>query len=898
MDKTKLKPIGIETEVDVFLDRAVSEMGNSDLADLPMVKSAGHRVLRVLVSDDRLEATLEAVFPDTTLEEVEDALIQANIRWGKNVEKIRLALQKAKDSGRLQRNVQVAQGKPAEFTKRKEINYPFLNGLKIPDSEEPLHLASSILRKISEITSFTDVEHLRAYALPVVAVRPGTVLMEVRGEDEIEPGRDVFGKEIKTVFEDDGVWTFHGGDGVEMLEDGSLRATCFGYVATSKRDLNVVMPIWVSPDHMEAYYFNPPILNGNFTPTVETINTLLSQLAICFGIEEAAIASMCKDLSEGNLRESCVRLARGKRPTLSKGQMSFKFDVLPPVRFERFQNLLQGKSEPDISLIEDEIQAVSEGQLLAEQVSEDGESGKGRDLFGCPVAMPEDVGVRRKNYKAGKNVRREVRDGQVVYISETYGYPGVLDDKIMVLSPIWLAPNRMVAYFVALSQSQIWPTQDEMVKLLECAHIRYGVQDKVVADLQTHLDDLTLLGCVAKGDVPEPGKDGTVELLFKQTMDPGKLGEGGTIDYREREGVPQARPKDLLARRSFPTSGKSGRDVRGRLIPPPKSERGILYAGHHVVLEEGDDGEQLFYATGMGHPRVVKDTLSVLQLYRQPGDVDYRVGNIKMEGDVAIEGSIKNRFKVEATGDVYVEGGVDRRAQIIAGGNVIVKRGIVGADVHTKGSLSARFIQESKVCVEQNLIVRNYISDSRVVVYGKALIQGDDGGQRQLCLLGGDLFAGENIDVASLGSPYGRPTRVMTGINLEIEKQCERYKKGLAFCDLQMRRVMRSLGGVDVSKLSTMLQNMSPNRKKFMLKNMHDLRELKKLRESLAHYLDTFKDQQQKFSAQAFVRVHLSAFQKVSLQIKDRHLTLTEDIQKTLFRLNAAHDVIVREKIV
>lgn len=897
MDKTDLKYADSGNDVDAFLDRAVSVLG-SDPSDLPMAKSVGHRTLRVLVSDDQLDAKLEAVFPDTTIEEVEDALMQANIRWGKNEKQIHLAMQKAKDSGHFQRDVPVAQGKPAEFIKRKEITYPFLDGLKIPESDEPLHLASSVLRKISDISTYSDIEHLRAYALPVVAVKPGQVLMEVRGEDEILPGRDVFGKEINTVFEDDGVWTFHAGDGVEMMEDGSLRAMYFGYVATSKRDLKVILPIWVSPDHMEAYYFNPPILNGDFTPTVETVTHLLSQVEICFGVEKEAIASMCQDLSKGNLRESCVRLARGKRPTLSKGQMSFKFDILPPVRFERLQYLLQGKSEPDVSVIEDEIQAVSAGHLLAEQVSEGGDSGKGRDVFGCPVALPETGSTRSKIYKAGQNVRREVRDGQVVFISEMYGYPCVLDNNIMVLSPIWISPNRMMAYFVALSQAQNWPSKDEMSGLLELAHIHYGVQEKMVENIQTSLDDRSLLVCVAKGDAPKPGIDGKVELLFKQTLEPGKLGDGGKIDYREREGVPQARPKDLLARRWFPIPGKPGRDIRGRQIPPPKSERGILYAGHHVVVEEGSDGQQLFYATGMGHPRVVKDTLSVFQLYRQQGDVDYKVGNIKMEGDVAIEGSIKNRFCVEATGDVYVEGSVDRRAQIIAGGHVFVQRGIVGADVRAKGNLSARYIQESKVYVETDLIVRNYISDSRVVVYGKALIQGDEGGQRQLCLLGGEFFAGESIDVASLGSPYGRPTRVMTGVNMEIEKQCERYKKGLAFCDLQMRRVMRGLGGLDAGKLSAMMAHISPSRKKFLLKNMHDLRELKKLRESITHYLETYKDQQQQFATKAFIRVHLSAFPKVSLQIKDRHLTLSEDIEKTLFRLNASHDVIVREKII
>lgn len=883
-------------DVDTFLDRAVSVMGQ-DIDNASAPKSIGHRMLRVLVSDDRLEAKLEAVFPNTTWAEVDDALMQANIRWGKDEKSIRLALQKAQDSGRVQRDVHVARGKPAVFKTRKEINYPFLDGLQIPDTDEPLHLASAILRNIAGLASFTNIDHVRAYTSPVVAVTPGMTLMEVRGEDEVEPGRDVFGRAIETVLEDDGVWTFKAGDGVETLDDGCLRATEYGYVETSNRFLKVVSPIWVSPDHMEAYYFNPPVLNAGFIPTVAIVLDFLQRLNVCFGVDEAAIASMCSDFAEGNLRESCVLIVRGKRPTLTKGQIGFLFDVLPPLRFEELQNMLQGKYKPEVSALEYDIQAVSAGQLLAEQISEEGRKGTGRDIFGCPVALPETTGARPKNYKAGKNVRREVRDGQVVYVAACYGYPGVLDNKITVLSPIWLAPDKMAAHFVACSSEQIWPSKDEVTDLLNLARINYGIETRAVSNIASFVDTDSRLGCLAKGVAPKPGTDGNVALLFKQTLDPGKLDERGRIDFREREGVSQTRPRDLLARRSFPTAGTPGRDVRGRLIPPPKSERGVLYAGTHVVAEEGEDGQQLFYATAMGHPRIIKDTLSVLQLYRHQGDVDYRVGNIKMEGDVAIEGSIKNRFRVEATGDVYISGVVERRAQIVAGGNVIVQRGIVGAEVRARGSLFARFIQESKINIEGDLVVRNHISDSGVVVYGKALIQGDEGGQRQLCLLGGDLFAGASVDAASLGSPYGRVTGVTTGIDLEVEKQYERYQKGLAFCDLQIRRAMRGLGGVDIRKMLAMSKSMSPSRKKFFRKMMHDLEELQTLRGSLTHYLGTFKDRQEQIASQAFIRVHLSAFQKVTLQIQDRRLMLTEDVQKTLFRLNDAQDAIVRESV-
>ena len=258
----------------------------------------------------------------------------------------------------------------------------------------------------------------------------------------------------------------------------------------------------------------------------------------------------------------------------------------------------------------------------------------------------------------------------------------------------------------------------------------------MVAHFEKHLEGANGLVCLAEGEPAVPGEDGLVELLFKKMPDPGQMLEGGKMNFRERDSVPHAQMGDLLARRTMPKPGKTGRNVRGRLIQPPKTQRDLLYAGPRVTMEEGE-GEQLFYAAGVGWARVVKDTLSVQQRFRHRGDVDYTVGNIKMEGDVEIDGSVKSRFCVEASGDVYISGAIERRGQVIAGGDVVVQGGIVGGDVRAKGNLFARFVQDSELHAEGDLLVRNHIQESQVHVHGRALVQGNDGGVRQLCLLGG-----------------------------------------------------------------------------------------------------------------------------------------------------------------
>ena len=389
------------------------------------------------------------------------------------------------------------------------------------------------------------------------------------------------------------------------------------------------------------------------------------------------------------------------------------------------------------------------------------------------------------------------------------------------------------------------------------------------------------------------GKGGEVKLLFKQQPDPGKLLEAERMDFRERDAVPQAAAGDLLARRSLPCPGRPGTDVRGKVLKPPKNERDLLYAGQNVVAEEKGE-EQVYYATASGWARVLKDTLSVMQRLRQRGDLDYRVGNLKIEGDVELEGTVRSRFVIEATGDVYVGGTVEGNAQIVAGGNVIVQRGIVGAKVKAEGDLHARFIQDSEVNVGGDLVVRNYIRDSEVQVQGKATIQGNEGGDRHLCLLGGTLLARAGVDAASIGSVYGRETSVMAGIDLAIEKHLERYRKGLAFADLRSRRASRALesavGGMNgKGKLAEAIGRASGGRRDFAIRRMKELEALQKLKVSLEHHLEGMTVERSEIAGRARVRVTGKAFEKVTIQIGEASRLLDEEMRAAVFHLNEGH---------
>ncbi len=794
-----------------------------------------------------------------------------------------------------------AKGESAIYRKRKEVSYPFLKGLQDPETGEPVHRASSVFREIVEVMGRINIGLIRGYGHPVVAVTAGTALMVVRGEDEIEPGRDVFGKRVGTV-QGEKLSSLRAGDGVDLHVDGSLTARTFGYVSVVDGFLSVVSPIWISQDRIEAYFINPPQLGDPKVPDPEEILSMLGELRISIGINREAIIQMCRDLKQGDLRESCVRIARGEPPKLSKGQIVFAFAPLPPAQIEGVREAFQAPDLDRVTAYKAQVQAVHEGTVLAEQAEAGDESGPGRDLFGEILAPPEEV-EEQKMYQSGINVRREVEEGLVRFVSDIYGYAGVLDDQILVIPPFWISPDKMEVCFVVLPQEQepVLPTMPEVEALLEKAHVHYGVDPEAIAGLckghPAGAEERAV--AVARGTLPDPGQDGRIELLFKEKPDPGRVLEEGRMDFRERDAVPQVQIGDLLARRTFPTPGKPGTDVRGQVVHPPKQDRGLLYGGPNVVSEEKGN-EQLFYATGPGWARVVKDTLSVMKRFQYEGDVDYKIGNLQIEGDVEIEGSVKSRFRVEATGDVYIGETVERNARVTAGGNVVVQRGIVAARVKVGGDLYVRFIQDSEVVVGGDLVVRNYVQDSQVQVQRKAMVQGNEGGERQLCLLGGLLTAALEIDAASIGSEYRRQTRVMAGMDPKLEARLEKYRKGLAFSDLRSRRAMRAVGMVigraDWKKNpAAAIHQVPPGRRAFLTRQLNEIQAMKKLNTSLEHHIGTLEKERTEVAGRARVRVLGKAFQKVVVQIGEVYQMLDKDVSAVIFHLNHERTQVVQE---
>ncbi|HAV42711.1 TPA: hypothetical protein DCX15_01660 [bacterium] len=242
--------------------------------------------------------------------------------------------------------------------------------------------------------------------------------------------------------------------------------------------------------------------------------------------------------------------------------------------------------------------------------------------------------------------------------------------------------------------------------------------------------------------------------------------EMGRIDFRELGLIQNVRAGQVLARKRMGTStGRPGKRITGETIhiPPPVDLR--FPAGKNTVVSE--DGLELLAAID-GLVVFSNERVNVEPLYEVKGDVDLSTGSIDFFGSVDITGNVLDGFRVIAEGDIQIRGGVGK-SFIRAQGSVVVGAGIQGgreAEIRTGKDLICKFIENAKVESKGSVIVTQEImhsfvdADERIeITTGRGLV------------VGGQLRAGKEIVVKSIGSRVGTSTVVEVGVRPRLRQQ-------------------------------------------------------------------------------------------------------------------------------
>ncbi len=328
----------------------------------------------------------------------------------------------------------------------------------------------------------------------------------------------------------------------------------------------------------------------------------------------------------------------------------------------------------------------------------------------------------------------------------------------------------------------------ELVSELGRRGVRVGLMDDALDRLAAGGGDLpvgTRL-LVAEGQAAEDGQDGCLEFLVDVS---GRRhyaeGADGSLDFRETNLIKSVKGGERLARVVEPTEGSPGRSVFGEVLGP-KAGKPVKYkAGGNVEL--AGDGEHLV-STVSGQPRFDGEKLWVDPVLVVSGDVDYEVGNIHFTGTVEVRGSVLDGFTVEAEGDIEIAG-MAGACELRSGGDITVRSGVNGhgrARLEAGGSVRAKYLNEVEVCAGGDVEVASEVVNSEVSSLGRVLV-------RVGTVMGGRVVARGGVEVGTLGSELGVPTKVIFGQDYEVLGRLEEVSKRLRDIETELPGLIKRL---------------------------------------------------------------------------------------------------------
>ena len=429
---------------------------------------------------------------------------------------------------------------------------------------------------------------------------------------------------------------------------------------------------------------------------------------------------------------------------------------------------------------------VAPGKTIATVVTP--QAGKpGVNVFGREILS---VGKLASRPIAGDGVRQEEDD----YIAESLGYVCLIDNRLQILSPLWLDADNCGARFLYFPQpsANTVITTSNLMELLQQSNISFGIIETAVEKLCGNGGGSKRAAIViARGHKAVAGKSAHFNPYFGPDIKEQDT-EEGSIDYRNRNEFIPVSQGDLLGEYVPATKGVDGTTVFGEELPAGDgaSIQFVVGAGIRVELkndgpekeeesssngeEESPNGEEesplpntliadrhnLLYAEISGSVRHIEETIEVLPVVMIAGDVDLSVGHVSTKGDVKVSGAVQFGFTVTCGGSVEIAGGVENGVTIRAEGDVTVHQAIIGEKTRiiAGGNVSARLVHNARVVAQGDVNISHSLVNARISAGSTITVMPGSG--RAGSIVGGESYAARFIEAKTLGSSGMELTRV------------------------------------------------------------------------------------------------------------------------------------------
>lgn len=291
---------------------------------------------------------------------------------------------------------------------------------------------------------------------------------------------------------------------------------------------------------------------------------------------------------------------------------------------------------------------------------------------------------------------------------------------------------------------------------------------------------------VAAAIKPVDGKDGFIDFKFETDSSKIRIkeNESGKVNFKEQNRIQNVIAGQPLALKIAAERGKAGKTLYGRYLEAKNGRDIKVPLGKNVKL---DADNVTIIATINGRVLYDAERINVEPVIEYDA-VNIKTGNIEFLGTVIVKGSVDDGFDIHASGNIEV-GGTVGKCHLKSDADIIVSGGITGHDegyIQAGKSLWAKFIQNTKVEVEEYCIVSDSILNSEVTSMKRIILNG-----KRAQITGGHLFAVEEIAAKNIGSPGGgTATLLEVGFN-------PRKKMRLAELQEEQNKLIKELEDVE-----------------------------------------------------------------------------------------------------
>lgn len=364
-------------------------------------------------------------------------------------------------------------------------------------------------------------------------------------------------------------------------------------------------------------------------------------------------------------------------------------------------------------------------------------------------------------------------------------------------------------------------TVEQLKELLYGQEIIYGIADDVSIELFLRQAITQKEGLViAKGRPVKAGRNALVKYYFENENERfGKELESGKFDYRDRGEILNVTQGTLLAEKIPIIPAVNGVTIFGIEIPAPALMDVNLDCGQGVVLSK--DGLKAT-ATVNGRPDIsLGGKISIMNTKTVKGNVDFKTGNIKFNGDIIVQGNILAGFSV--IGNNLTVNHIEE-ADVNIANTLIAKNSINSSTIRTGGHLTAQIIKKSTIFVHGDVAVQKEIIDCTIVCSGRVIIPRGR-------IVASRIYAAKGIEAMYIGSEVSVPCYLFPGADDHANTIMKNFSEKL---DSNEKHLVK-------------LEAVEKQYERKSLKQLNDLTELSRLQEKLA--MDKKKTLEDKKSA-------------------------------------------------